>query len=120
MTKTITETKVVNYEVKDDADVFAEATIGEAQEGAWTMHLGDRFIAGGTDSERVKIGNGKELAEGSVHLEVSATVKDVREETDRLTLIVDVNGGVRPDAFEISNDGDAGDNASYSLIVRFI
>jgi hypothetical protein len=68
----------------------------------------------------VRIGNGKELAEGSAHLEVSAMVKDVRDETDWLSLVVDLTGGIEAESPEISNEGEPGDNASYSLIVRFI
>jgi hypothetical protein len=120
MAKTITETKVVNYYVKDDAEVVARAMIGNAQEGAWTMRLGDKFIKGGTGPEDVPIGNGKSLAEGDAHLEVSAMVKDIRPETDRLTLLVQLSGGEASSEEEITNEGDSGANASYSLIVRFL
>ena len=120
MSKTITETKVVTYRVRDGADVFARATIGDAQEGAWTMRLGDQFLKGGTEPERVRIGAGKALAEGILNLEVSATVKDVREQTDRLSLVVDLTGGKAREAYQISNEGGPGDNASYSLVVIFI
>jgi hypothetical protein len=120
MAKTITETKVVNYIIRDDAGVVALAKIGEAQEGAWTMHLGDGFLKGGTEPEDVSIGKGGDLADGDKHLEVSATVKDIRDETDRLTLTVELRGGKDPASFEISNQGEPGDNASYSIIVRFV
>jgi hypothetical protein len=122
VSKTITEVKVVNYRVKDDADVFAVAVIGEAQEGAWTMRLGDIFLDGGVAPKKVKVkvGNGKTLADEGAHLEVSATVKDVRPETDRLSLAVQLTGGDAKESPEISNEGNPGDNASYSVIVRFI
>src|SRR5205085_8090460 len=83
--KTIPKAEAFKYEVKDDGDVFARATLGEGQEGVWSMFLGDKLIKDGTEPELVKIGNGKALAEGIADLEVSATVKDRRDEIDRLT-----------------------------------
>jgi hypothetical protein len=118
--KTITETKVVNYRVDDVASVVARAIIGDAQEGAWTMHLGSRFLAGGTNADDVTVGPGRALAEGSGNLEVSAIVKDVRPETDHLTLTVTLTGGMDTQHVQITNLGNPGDSASYSIFVRFV
>ena len=120
MGKTIPKALAVKYEVKDDGDVSVRATLGEGQEGAWSIFLGDKLIKDGTKPELVEIGNGKALAEGIADLEVTATVKDRREETDRLTLTVELIGGKQPDAHEMSVEGEPGDIASFSLDVSFV
>ena len=119
MPKTISAVRVAIHKMASDDDkIVARATIGEGQEGAWSMHIDDKFIKGGTAPEDVKLGTARKLR-GSL-LEVSAVIKDVRKETDRLTLTARVTPGETRPKPKISQSGDRGDNATYSIVIHFV
>lgn len=115
MGKTITDVKVVSHRVADDS-VKARVLIGEGQKGAWAMLIGASHFAGGTAAKWVTLGKGAALR--GKHLEVSAIVMDVRKETDRLTVTVEISGP-QTTRTVVSAVGKPGDNAAYSIIIRF-
>jgi hypothetical protein len=123
MPKTIHDVKVAIHRIGDHTEVvIARATIGEGQEGAWTMLVDGEHVGGGTAPADVALGRGGELR--GRQLEISAILKDVRAETDRLTLTANVKPGPGPGPIatetRISNEVDPGDNAAYSIVVFFV
>jgi hypothetical protein len=119
MPKTINAVRVAIHKVaRGDDAIVARATIGEGQEGAWSMHVDNKFITGGTKPEDVKLGVARKLR-GSL-LEISAVIKDVRKETDRLTLTARVTPGETRPKLKISEKGAPGDNAAYSIVIHFL
>ncbi len=116
MSKTISDVKVALHDVQGGVVVRARVIIGDGQRGAWTMLLGATPIAKGTEPAWVTLGDGAGLRGN--HLEVSAVVMDVRDETDRLCITVDVQG---PGSTEVvvAHHGNHGDCAAYSVLVVF-
>jgi hypothetical protein len=119
MPRTIHDVKVAIHRIRDEAEVVtARATIGEGQEGAWTMLVDGEHLGGGTAPADVVLGKGGALR--GRQLEISAILKDVRAETDRLTLTARVTSGHVETEARLSNEVDAGDNAAYSIVVFFV
>jgi hypothetical protein len=117
MSKVISDVKSASHPVAASHPVNVRAIIGNAQKGAWVMLLDEAHVGGGTDSGWVTLGNGDAL-KGKL-LEVSAVIQDVRPQTDRLSLIVEVDGPTTT-TVQIAHIGDPGDSAAYSVIVFFV
>jgi hypothetical protein len=119
MPKTISAVRVaIHKAARDDDAIVVRATIGEGQEGAWSLHIDDKFIKGGTKPVDVPLGSARKLR-GSL-LEISAVIKDVRKETDRLTLTARVTPGETRPKLKISEKGAPGDNGAFSIVVHFV
>lgn len=120
MSKTITDVKLMQHKLEVGKRVLARATIGNGQMGGWVMLLGATRVAGGNEPVEVALGSGEELV--GKHLEVSAVIVDVRPQTDRLSLLVEVwnEGGTERTRGTIAHEGDPGDSAAYSLFAAFV
>ncbi len=119
MSKTISDVKLMGHKVVAGKKVLARAIIGNGQLGGWTMLIGATRIAGGNEPADVVLGTAEELV--GKHLEVSAAILDVREQTDRLSLVVEVwnEGEDARTRGKIASEGDPGDSAAYSLFCVF-
>lgn len=118
MSKVISDVKTATHTVANAQPVNARAIIGNAQKGSWVMMVDDKRIDGGTGTNWVHLGDGDALR-GKL-LEVSAVIQDVRPQTDRLSLIVEVVGpAATTTTVTIAHDGDNGDAAAYSAIIFF-
>ncbi len=116
MSKVISDVKSASHTLAADQPVRARAIIGNAQLGAWVMLVDNQHVAGGDQSAWIDLGLGASLQ--NKVLEVSAVIQDVRAQTDRLSLIVEVEGPVTT-TVQLVHDGDPGDSAAYSIIVFF-
>ncbi len=116
MSKVISDVKTAIHTVVDAQPVNARAIIGNAQKGSWVMMVNDQRIDGGTGTHWVNLGNGEDLR-GRL-LEVSAVIQDVRPQTDRLSLAVEVTGPATT-TMTIAHNGDPGGAAAYSAIIFF-
>jgi hypothetical protein len=80
------------------------------------MLIDDKHVAGGTSPAWVALGDGDALR-GS-HLELSVVMTDIQAATNKLGVTLEVEG---PGAtrVSISNTGNDGDSAAYSIIIFF-
>jgi hypothetical protein len=115
MPKTISDVKVVSHESEPGTIVRITPFIGHGQEGAWSIHLDDKFLDHGTAPKEVRIGKAEELVGSNV--EVSAVMKD-GPQSDKLSLLLELSAGKTEPRPVIENVAAPGDSADYSIIVK--
>jgi hypothetical protein len=112
----IADVALESYPTDVDEVVRARAVIEHGQAGAWAMFVNRSHVAGGAHQDWVELGTGQSLI-GKI-LEVSAVMKDVKDNTNRLGLRVDVAGASAVSA-ALDHAGGSGDSAAYSIIIKF-
>lgn len=116
MSKVISDVKSAAHRVAEGTPVKVRAIIGNGQLGGWVMLKSGEHVAGGSHDHWVDLGDGSTLK--GHHLEVSVSIQDVRRETDRLSLIVEVSGAENT-TVTIAHDGAPGDRAAYLAFIIF-
>ncbi len=118
MAKTITDVAFKERMLAGEGEVRVRTIVGDGQSGGWVVLLSGKRIHGGEDAAWKTVGKASKLR--GRHIEVSAFVMDVRKETDRLTVSVEVTGPSGPATrAKITHVGDPGDNGAYSFLIHF-
>ena len=108
------------YKVAPNSNVTAAVTIGNAQRGGWAMSvLAETFKGTDEDTAPEPLGTGGALS--GQFLQVDITVVDIREETDRLSAVVAIDGGLagRIEIPQEVRDTADGDVAVFTTVVMF-
>ncbi len=109
------------YAVDDTSDVVVDVVVGEAQPGAIDVRLaqpaGETSLAKGKDALRgVVLGAGSAVRGAA--LVVGVAVVDLRAETDRTSVTVDVKGGPRPATFSAAAEAAGGGPVHFYFRIR--
>lgn len=110
-----------SYQIDDASVVTVRVTIGDAQGGGWVIAWDDKsIVAKGADPDLVTIGIGKDLRGRT--LQVAATAVDIRMETNRLSSVLTLDGGIGGQQRFVGswNGGTDGDVAVFATLVKFL
>jgi hypothetical protein len=111
--------KFIRYRVEPASKVTVAVSIGDAQEGGWAIGFDPSAVKKGSDAKPIEIGTGAAVKGRT--LQVVATVVDVRPETNRLSAVVTVSGGLDGAATVVQSfdNGADGDTALLTTLVAF-
>lgn len=106
------------YPVRDDEAVSVRVTIGEGQAGGSAVFLGRDLIGSGHEVN-VRVGQGVDLRGQT--LVISSTVVDVRPETNRVSTLTELFGGIpTPQPIGQADVVGNGGAADFLTIVQFV
>jgi hypothetical protein len=109
------KTHFIDYPVKD-SDVSLRVTIGEAQAGATSVFLGRDQMAGGPQAWALGAGT---ALRGKI-LVVSTVVVDVRPETDRTSVTLQLKNGDSESSWTDTENAPTGGAVPYLFVVSFV
>jgi hypothetical protein len=102
------------YPVRPNAPVTVQVLVGDAQAGGTVLHWeGGSLSFPGEDEARHPVGEGEDLT--NTFLDCTTTVRDVREETNRTSVTIRLDGGAGPAEFAFEHEAEERGIVIYAI-----